>query len=224
MASKTYPRIPAKNWWLLRNKFKQSLPSNVSPNYLATLLDITERGAKNILPSLKSIGLLDEAGNTTDRATAWRDDQEYSKVCEEIKKEIYPEELLSLVPDPSIDLDNTVRWFMRDLSTGKTNAKQMATFYQLLAKANLSDGNEVIKKKPSVTKVNTVEKEVANQKINTAKAELESKPVDLDRVEQGNSLFVPKLHIDVQIHISADASPEQIDQIFASMAKHLYAK
>jgi hypothetical protein len=33
---------------------------------------------------------------------------------------------------------------------------------------------------------------------------------------------VPSLHIDVQIHISADAKPEQIEQVFASMAKHLY--
>ena len=35
---------------------------------------------------------------------------------------------------------------------------------------------------------------------------------------------LPMLHIDVQIHISADAKPDQIDQIFASMAKHLYGK
>ena len=32
----------------------------------------------------------------------------------------------------------------------------------------------------------------------------------------------PTVHIDLQIHISSEASPEQIDQIFASIAKHLY--
>ena len=32
----------------------------------------------------------------------------------------------------------------------------------------------------------------------------------------------PALHIDIQVHIDATASPEQIDFIFASMAKHLY--
>jgi hypothetical protein len=32
----------------------------------------------------------------------------------------------------------------------------------------------------------------------------------------------PNVHLDIQIHIPADASVEQIDQIFASMAKHLY--
>jgi hypothetical protein len=32
----------------------------------------------------------------------------------------------------------------------------------------------------------------------------------------------PSVHIDLQIHISPDAKPDQIDQIFASMSKHLY--
>ena len=34
----------------------------------------------------------------------------------------------------------------------------------------------------------------------------------------------PSLHIDVQVHIDATASAEQIDQVFASMAKHLYGR
>lgn len=34
----------------------------------------------------------------------------------------------------------------------------------------------------------------------------------------------PSLHIDVQIHIDASASVQQIDQIFMSMAKHLYGR
>lgn len=39
-----------------------------------------------------------------------------------------------------------------------------------------------------------------------------------------SSARVPTVHIDIQIHIAADAKLEQIDQIFASMAKHLYDK
>lgn len=35
---------------------------------------------------------------------------------------------------------------------------------------------------------------------------------------------LPSVHIDVQVHIDASASPEQIDQIFASMARHLYGR
>jgi len=32
----------------------------------------------------------------------------------------------------------------------------------------------------------------------------------------------PSVHIDLQIHISPEATPEQIEQIFASMRRHLY--
>jgi hypothetical protein len=31
----------------------------------------------------------------------------------------------------------------------------------------------------------------------------------------------PSVHIDLQIHISPEATPEQIDQIFASIGRHL---
>lgn len=38
------------------------------------------------------------------------------------------------------------------------------------------------------------------------------------------SLRQPSVHIDVQIHIDSSATTEQIDQIFASMARHLYGR
>ena len=34
----------------------------------------------------------------------------------------------------------------------------------------------------------------------------------------------PALHIDIQVHIDSKASSEQIDQVFASMARHLYGR
>ncbi len=38
------------------------------------------------------------------------------------------------------------------------------------------------------------------------------------------TLIEPTVHIDVNIHIDSSASPEQIDQIFASMGRHLYGR
>jgi hypothetical protein len=32
----------------------------------------------------------------------------------------------------------------------------------------------------------------------------------------------PSIHIDIQVHIAPESSAEQVDQIFASMAKHLF--
>ena len=40
----------------------------------------------------------------------------------------------------------------------------------------------------------------------------------------GAKSTAPSLHIDIQVHVSSEASAEQIDQIFASMAKHLYGR
>ena len=34
----------------------------------------------------------------------------------------------------------------------------------------------------------------------------------------------PALHVDIQVHIDSSASAEQIEQIFASMARHLYGR
>ena len=53
---------------------------------------------------------------------------------------------------------------------------------------------------------------------NTASAKSHQQPATPD-----HSLG-PSVHLDIQIHVPADATPEQIDQIFASMAKHLYQR
>jgi hypothetical protein len=49
--------------------------------------------------------------------------------------------------------------------------------------------------------------------------EVEKKREKYEEVSEQSG--IPNLHINIQIHISADSSPDQIDQIFASMAKHL---
>jgi hypothetical protein len=41
-------------------------------------------------------------------------------------------------------------------------------------------------------------------------------------VEREETTKTPSIHIDFQIHISPEATPEQIDQIFASMRQYLY--
>ena len=44
-----------------------------------------------------------------------------------------------------------------------------------------------------------------------------------EKVREGEDTYTrPSVHIDLQIHISPEASPEQVDQVFASMRRHLY--
>jgi hypothetical protein len=66
---KSYPTMPASNWWALRKKFRTTLPREVTTTYLASALGMVEASAKNnVLPSLRITGLIDENGKPTDRA------------------------------------------------------------------------------------------------------------------------------------------------------------
>jgi Family of unknown function (DUF5343) len=43
-------------------------------------------------------------------------------------------------------------------------------------------------------------------------------------IHSASKLPLPNVHIDIQVHIAPESTPEQIETIFKSMAKHLYGK
>ncbi len=64
-----FPVMPIKHWWTLREQFKQSMPGVVTDIYLATVLNMRAISARtNILPSLRSTGIIDQDGKTLGRA------------------------------------------------------------------------------------------------------------------------------------------------------------
>lgn len=208
----TYPVIPAKHWWTLRKRFQQSIPTTVTPGFVAMALGMKEQSAKaNIIPSLVMMGIVDQEGKPTERATRWRDDVNYPEVCREIRSELYPQELLDAVPGPSVDRPAVERWFASRTGVGQTAAKRFAVVYELLTTAAIPERREA-RRKPTKRKPPMKREAETGVPVESATARAEA------------SLFsgtVPSIHIDIQIHISPDAKPDQIDQIFASMAKHL---
>jgi len=223
MAEKeTYPTIPAKQWWGLRNKFKQSIPPNVTPGYLAAALGMGEDSAKaNVLPALIALKIIDQEGKPLERAKQWRDDEQYATVCEQIRQEIYPSELVHALPPSSPNREAVERWISNRTGVGENAAGKMASLYLLLCEADQKAGQEIMptptkpsKPRPVLiakTRKNTIERVPTSTKSTPT---LTQKTVSISRP-------VPSLHIDIQIHIAADASNAQIDQIFASIAKHL---
>jgi len=209
----TYPVIPAKHWWILRKRFQQSIPSTVTPGFLATALDMKEISAKtNIIPSLVMMGIIDQEGKPREeRAARWRDDVEYPEVCREIRNELYPRELLDAVPGPSVDRPAVERWFASRKGVGQKTAGRFALVYELLTTATVPEKRET---SPRPTKPKSPVKPQAKSSASDESAAKEKEPLAL-------SDTVPSIHINIQIHISPDAKPDQIDQIFASMAKHL---
>ena len=86
----------------------------------------------NILPSLRSTGLIDEDGKPTDRAVKWRDDAQYKQVCDDIRKGVYPQELLDLASDSSADRDMIKSWFANHLQVGENASQKLSAFYFML--------------------------------------------------------------------------------------------
>ncbi|SRR5258706_253935 len=228
MAEKeTYPTIPTRQWWGLRNKFKQSIPPNVTQGYLAAALGMGEDSAKaNVLPALRAMKIIDQDGKPFERAKRWRDDEQYASVCDEIRQEIYPSELIHALAPPSPNREAVERWIANRTGAGENAAGKMASLYLLLCEADPKVGQEVapIPAKPNQNankpkKVVSIAKAQKNI-IESVPAPVESTPAHAQKTVS-MSKPVPSLHIDIQIHIAADSSNTQIDQIFASMAKHL---
>lgn len=223
---KSYPKIPRNNWFLLRDKFKQRTPERVSPSYVATALGMSEASASaNIIPPLRAFGLIGEDNKPTDLAYDWRDDTKYAEVCEKIFERVYPQELRDIFHDPqSIDSKAVEAWFARDAKVGQAAARAYGATFGMLLEADVSKAKEQKASKPkSGAEKPKAAKTLAPTKKVAPPIEKPSLPPPVVETHGtgGKPAFSPKLHVDIQIHISPDSSPEQIDKIFESMAKHL---
>ena len=216
----TFPMLPVGHWWGLRNKFKQSIPGTVTAGYLATVLNMQETSARaNVLPFLRTLGIIDDEGKTLDRAKQWRDDHQYPDVCRQMREELYPEELLHAVPGPTPDIAAARRWFANHTGAGVAAVSRMATLYMVLVEAD--PAKQPAAKKGAAKQAAPAKKAISTKAKKTARpASVDDRTTPIDQEEPSR----PGIHINLQVHISSDATPDQIDKIFESMAKHIYRK
>ncbi len=212
----SYPMISEKNWWIIRDKFKSALPSICSPTYIKSLLTMSSENSanSNVIVPMKCMGLINEDNKPTDLANNWRLDNTYKEACNTIVNNIYPKELLDLCPDANVDRNIAKNWFM-SRGVGETAANKMTAIFILLKNGELKE-----KKNPASKNNNKTIKKV-NPPVNT-KAEKDIVQSEITNSCPSVQTKKPNLHIDLQIHISPESSPEQIEAIFASMAKYLY--
>lgn len=204
-----FPMMPIKSWWLLRQKFVSKIPAEVTSTYLASALSISKIAAtNNILPTLRKVGIISSTGKTTPVATEWRDDAKYPAVCGTMLKQVYPQEIRDLASDEEADPDQVRSWFANHTSSGISAARKMAAFYLLLVNAS-----------PEKTASDKGQKPRAAAR----KPAGHTKPdISTERKKQFRSGGAgPGIHLNLQIHISPESSPDQIDRIFASIAEHL---
>lgn len=221
---KSFPKITVANWFNLRDKFIQKVPTEVSSSYVASALGMSEASAKaNVIGPLKAIGIIDENSKPTDLAYDWRDDVKYKEVCEKILSNNYPQELHDLYQDPDTPISDIASWFMRYGKVGSVAAKMFAQTYLLFLNADPTKAKE-IKSSTSTRKLRPKKQQIsAKKKTEKSKQATQVEKPDLQTYQQNNlkQKGIPSLHIDIQIHISPDTSSDQIDKIFESMAKHL---
>lgn len=195
-----YTTVPGKIEPLLGKIREVGVPPKATVKWLKSV-GFTSSNDSGLLPVLRYIGFIDQAGTPTD---VWRNYRgaNHQKVLASAIRDGYSE-LFSVYPDANArsaaELEHVVS---TSTSAGKQAiTKTVRTFQNLSKKADFSasgTGPGPAKPKPPTT------------------------PND-EQPERGDSGGnAPSLHIDIQVHISPDATGEQIDKIFASMAKHLY--
>lgn len=114
-----------------------------------------------------------------------------------------------------IDLENVIQRH-RNLATGKIKPQTLAT-YESRTRIAVQDFLEYVNN-PSTWKPSSAQRAHRRPAV-APSARKSSESKDLGRPETTGQ---PSVHIDFQIHISPESSPEQIDQIFASMRRYLY--
>ena len=224
---KSYPMMAVRNWFALRKKFKISIPKEVTANYLSSTLGMTLLSAqKNILPYLRLTGLIDQDGKTTDKAIKWRDDNQYPEVCENIRKEIYPQELLDLATPNDLDRNSIQTWFANNTGSGASQAGKQAAFYIMLCDADLSKEGETkaqpakIKPKKEIP-LNKASNNNVNAKQDLTTQSEVSLPKEPPNKKSGSSNIIPQFHFNIQIVLPENASQDTYDNIFKSIATYL---
>lgn len=180
------------------------------------LLNLTSiESAQNLIPPLRQIGLIDGEGKVTPRANDWRTDAKYLDACREMVNDVYPEELRDLFPGPEVDRQGCMTWFMHTAKLGQAAASQCTAMFTLLRRP-LSESSNSADRKPSS------ESGFSNKttKPGAQVASGTSSPAKLQFGDKEQRVTLP-VQITLQLQITPETTEEQMDTLFASIARHL---
>jgi len=205
MGDFTYTTVPGKIKPLLDKLRQVAIPPKASVVWLKSIGFRSSNDA-SLLGVLKTVGLVDASGVPTALWSSYRG-ANHQKILGEAIRGGYAE-LFAVYSDAwqrtNADLEHV---FSTSSSAGKqVISKTVGTFKALCECAEFASGQAqgalVVQTGP----------------IHAPVSAAPAAPRPLEPAVTPS----PSVHIDIQIHISPEASPDQIDHIFSSMAKHLY--
>lgn len=219
MAEKiSYPQIPSTVWWGVRNLLQRSPSATFNERTLGVELQVQATAAKQYLAELKRVGILNDEGKATPLAGKWRHDETYSDAVREILSNAYPDDLVQIAPPGSADRQKVISWFTREgLGTGTAGNK--AATYLLLGSAT---PNESPSRGAGGSQKAQPREAQAAKKANSAPPARTVTPKARQPGDGLTHVGPMPLNVNVQIHISADASADQIESIFSAMRRYLY--
>jgi Family of unknown function (DUF5343) len=207
MADFVYSTVPGKIKPLLEKIRQVGVPQKATVQWLKTI-GYTSSNDASLIGVLKAVELIDANGVPTPVWSNYRGTHHKQVLAEAIRKGY--SELFAVYPDAwqraNSDLEHV---FSTSSNAGKqVIAKTVGTFKAVCELADFGASDD----QPTPT-----------MHAGPMHSPLTQAPVPgASRGTITGNNAAPSVHIDVQIHISPEASTDQIDQIFRSMAKHLY--
>ena len=188
---------------------------------LAVRLAVKPSAAQAYLRAFRLIGVLDKEGFATLLGKKWASDFSYEQAKLDILHQVYPEHLIEKCPPNQADPKESIKWF-KYIGLAPSTARNKAATYAFIANSKPGDSTEIsliptedAKPKPSKTEN---DKRPSLPKTNPAQPKIETGP------SQKPAPMTPEVsgfNVNIQIHVDANTSKNQIETIFASMQKHL---
>lgn len=205
MTEYAYTTVTGKIKQLLEKIRTVGIPKKVSGSWLKTI-GFTSSNDASLIGVLKFIGFTDQTGIPNSTWSAFRGANHKITLGDAIRKGYA--ELYAVYPDAHLRSNTELTHVFSTSSSAGAQVinKTVATFKALIDEAEFSTSG--------------------------ASAQVVAQAGPLHIPPAGNAPPIPPsplaqngptVHIDIQIHISPDSTPQQIDKIFESMAKHLYA-
>lgn len=207
----SYPQIPSTVWSGVWKIMHDSPSRRLDESVLSIELGVQKTAAKQYMNELTRLGLFGTDGQSTELAKKWRQDGDDREAITELLKNAYPQELREIAPPDRLDRDKITRWFIaQGLGAGAAGNKA-ATYIRVASGVSASEPSKLPKSIPDKGKSSVKPQHKASPKK-------EQSPNTVDKAIAVTRR--PELAVNVQIHISADSTKEQIDAIFSAMRKY----